>query len=66
MEIEEDEAFATARFVDADTGETIGYVYIWEDGIEQPLWLSPRRENALRVKHSVNGKPIQDKAGSIR
>ena len=45
QENDEDEARATRRIVDAETGETVGFLYVWEDGYEQPLWLNGVCEN---------------------
>ena len=39
-----EEAEASDSIVDISTGETVGFMYLWEDGGRQPLWLS----NALR------------------
>ena len=44
-ENDEDEARATRRFVDKETGKTVGFLYVWEDGYEQPLWLDGTRKN---------------------
>ena len=40
-----DEARATRRIVDKETGKTVGLLYVWEDGYEQPLWLDGARKN---------------------
>lgn len=45
LESDEDEARATKRIIDAGTGETVGLLYVWEDGCEQPLWLNGVCEN---------------------
>jgi len=45
LENDEDEAQATRRIVDKETGKTVGLLYVWEDGYEQPLWLDGARKN---------------------
>ena len=36
------------------TGETVGLLYVWEDGYEQPMWLNGVCENtALRELEDV-------------
>ena len=40
LECDEDEAQATKRIIDAETGETVGLLYVWEDGYAQPMWLN--------------------------
>jgi len=45
LENDEDEAQATKRIVDKETGKTVGLLYVWEDGYEQPLWLNGARKN---------------------
>ena len=51
----EDEARATKRIIDAGTGETVGLLYVWEDGCEQPLWFNGFCENAeLRQLEDVS------------
>ena len=45
LECDEDEAQATKRIIDAETGETLGLLYVWEDGYEQPLWLDGARKD---------------------
>lgn len=45
LENDEDEARATSRVVDIETGETVGFLYVWEDGFEQPFWLNGARKN---------------------
>ena len=45
LEIDEDEAQATRRIVDKETGKTVGLLYVWEDGYEQPLWLDGARKD---------------------
>ncbi len=51
LDRDEDEARATKLIVDTQTGETVGYLYTWEDGCEQPLWLNgAHKKFALREK----------------
>ena len=45
LECDEDEARATRCIVDKDTGETVGFLYVWEDGFEQPYWFNGARKN---------------------
>lgn len=45
LEPDEDEAQAMKRIINAKTGETVGFLYVWEDGYEQPLWLNGVCEN---------------------
>ena len=40
LECNEDEAQATRRIIDVGTGETVGLLYVWEDGYEQPMWFN--------------------------
>ena len=55
LDSDEDEARATKRIIDAGTGETVGLLYIWEDGCEQPLWFNGVCENAeLRQLEEVS------------
>ena len=54
LECDEDEAQATRRIIDVGTGETVGLLYVWEDGYEQPMWLNGVCENtALRELEDV-------------
>ena len=55
LDSDEDEARATKRIIDAGTGETVGLLYVWEDGCEQPLWFNGACENAeLRQLEDVS------------
>lgn len=45
LENDEDEARATRRIIDKETGKTVGLLYVWEDGCEQPLWLDGARKD---------------------
>lgn len=54
LECNEDEAQATRRIIDVGTGETVGLLYVWEDGYEQPMWFNGVCENtALRELDEV-------------
>ena len=46
---EEDEASATDRIVDLKTGETVGFVYQWQDGEKQPFWFSEKRKDVIVI-----------------
>ncbi len=46
---DENEAHATDRIVDAETGETVGFLYAWEDGPMQPFWLDGARSNVTII-----------------
>lgn len=48
-ENEEDEGRATDRIVEVETGETVGFVYRWEDGCKQPLWLDGVKSDVVVV-----------------
>ena len=55
LESDEDEARATKRIIDPGTGETVGLLYVWEDGCAQPLWFKGVCENAeLRQLENVS------------
>lgn len=43
----ENEARAIKYIVDAGTHETVGLVYVWEDGVVQPLWFHGRQANVF-------------------
>ncbi len=59
LESEEDEAQATGRLVDRATGETVGLIYQWSDGLMQPYWFSGARDNVAVVGLDV----VQRKSG---
>lgn len=46
---EEDEASATSLIVDVHTGETVGFRYVWADGVHQPFWLNGERSSVAVV-----------------
>ncbi|MEM9232335.1 MAG: hypothetical protein AAGB10_22330 [Pseudomonadota bacterium] len=48
-ENEEDEARATDRIVEVETGETVGFVYEWQDGTKQPLWFDGEKPNVVLI-----------------
>lgn len=50
LESEDDEATATERIVDRKTGETVGLIYAWEDGVRQPLWFEGAKEEVVTVR----------------
>ena len=47
MDQEEDEGRATDRIVEVGTGETVGLLYVWEDGSKQPLWFDGARQDVV-------------------
>ena len=49
MDQEEDEGRATDRIVEVGTGETVGLLYVWEDGSKQPLWFNGARQDVVAV-----------------
>ena len=49
LEDEEDEARATDRIVDAQSGEIVGLVYEWRDGVKQPLWFDGQKLDVVFV-----------------
>ncbi len=46
---EEDEACATDRIVEVDSGETVGLVYEWEDGTQQPFWFDGAKLDVVAI-----------------
>ena len=50
LESEDDEATATERIVDRKTGETVGLIYAWEDGVRQPHWFEGAKEEVVTVR----------------
>lgn len=46
---DEDEGRATDRIVELETGETVGLVYVWEDGCKQPLWFNGVKSDVVLV-----------------
>ena len=50
LESEDEEATATERIVDRKTGETVGLIYAWEDGVRQPLWFGGAKEEVVTVR----------------
>ena len=57
LEDEENEAQATERLVDTGSGETVGFLYSWEDGVKQPLWFDGEKPNVIVVEI---GNPLTD------
>lgn len=53
---EDNEASATDRIVEVGSGETVGLLYIWEDGVKQPLWFDGKRQDVVAI-----GIPDADK-----
>lgn len=49
MDKEEDEGRATDRIVEVGTVETVGLIYVWEDGSKQPLWFNGARQDVVAV-----------------
>ena len=47
LDDEEDEARAIGRIVHIETGETVGLVYVWEDGARQPFWFGTARKGVV-------------------
>lgn len=47
LEDEEDEASATDRIVEVRSGETVGLIYTWEDGAQQPLWFDGEKSDVI-------------------
>lgn len=48
-ENDEDEARATDRIVEVGTGDTVGFLYEWQDGSKQPLWFEGAKANVVVV-----------------
>ena len=48
-ENEEDEARATGRIVEVETGETVGFLYEWQDGSKQPFWFEGAKPDVVVV-----------------
>lgn len=46
---EDNEASATDRIVEVTSGETVGLLYIWEDGVKQPLWFNGKRQDVVVI-----------------
>lgn len=44
---DEIEARATDRIVDAASGETVGLLYVWDDGVKQPLWFDGVKSDVI-------------------
>ena len=49
-EDEENEAIATYRIIEAESGETVGLLYEWEDGVKQPLWFDGEKFDVVTVE----------------
>ena len=49
LEDDGDEARATDRIVDAQSGEIVGLVYEWHDGVKQPLWFDGQKLDVVFV-----------------
>lgn len=47
LQDDDDEARATDHIVDARSGETVGQVYEWRDGVEQPLWFDGQKLDVI-------------------
>lgn len=47
LDEEDNEARATDRLVVVGTGETVGLLYAWEDGVKQPLWFDGERSDVV-------------------
>lgn len=50
LEDEGNEARATERLVDTGSGETVGFLYSWEDGVKQPLWFDGEKLDVIVVE----------------
>jgi hypothetical protein len=46
---EDNEARATDRIVEVGSGETVGLLYAWEDGVKQPLWFDGERSDVVVI-----------------
>ena len=57
LEDEENEARATESLVDTCSGETVGFLYSWEDGVKQPLWFDGEKLDVIVVEMR---KPLTD------
>ena len=57
LEDEENEARATERLVDTSSGKTVGFLYSWEDGVKQPLWIDGEKPDVIVVEMM---KPLTD------
>lgn len=46
---DDNEASATNRIVEVGSGETVGLLYVWEDGVKQPLWFDGKRQDVVVI-----------------
>lgn len=58
LQSDEDEARPAKRIVDMNSGETVGFLYVWEDGFEQPLWFNGARKNVTLKELLKPNNPI--------
>lgn len=58
LENEEDEARAIDRIVEVGSGATVGLIYVWEDGEEQPLWFDGEKSDVivLKLQEALSGR----------
>ena len=49
LDDEDNEARATDRIVEIGSGETVGLLYAWEDGVKQPLWFDGERSDVVVI-----------------
>jgi hypothetical protein len=49
LDDEDNEARATDRIVEVGSGETVGFLYAWEDGVKQPLWFDGERSDVVVI-----------------
>lgn len=50
LDDEDNEARATDRIVEVGSGETVGLLYAWEDGVKQPLWFNGERSGVVVIE----------------
>lgn len=49
LDFEESEACATERLVEVASGETVGLLYTWDDGVKQPYWFDGERSDVIAI-----------------
>lgn len=56
---EDNEARVTDRLVELGSGETVGLLYAWEDGVKQPLWFDGERSDVVVVSFPLKTGPLR-------
>lgn len=55
LDFEESEACATERLVEIASGETVGLLYTWDDGVKQPYWFNGERSDVIAINLKEGG-----------